>query len=150
MAWPLQPSGPTVGLVMMMVTYPHPPAILPPLPAFLPLPTSSPPLLWVKVSWLGMGGALGRGPSPLVCQLFLLLLGLEYSPLPALPIFLGHHFTSSHAIKQTERSCSKLEILLQDSTNYIRNLHQTVRYQPIGRQHDSVLVKFCLVAILNI
>ena len=63
MAWPLQPSGPTVRLAMTTVTYPHPPAILPPLPTSQPLPMSSPPPSWVRAFWLGMGGALGRGAS---------------------------------------------------------------------------------------
>ena len=116
MALPLQPSGPTVGLATMMVTWPHPPAILPPLPASLPLPSSSPPPSQVRASWLGMGGAQGRGPPSSLCQLFPLLLGPKYLPLPALPILSWCQFHSSHSIKQTERSCSKLEIL-QDSTN---------------------------------
>ena len=57
-----------------MVTYPHPPAILPPLPASQPLPTSSPPPSQVRAFWLGMGGALRRGSPSLSHQLFLLLL----------------------------------------------------------------------------
>ena len=69
MALPPQPSGPTVGLAMMMVTYPHPPATLPPLPASQPLPLSSPPLLWMRAFWMGMGSALGRGSPSLLCQL---------------------------------------------------------------------------------
>ena len=63
MAWPLQPSGPTVRVAMMMVTFPHPPAILPPQPASQPLPLSSPPPLWVRAFWLGMGGSLEREAS---------------------------------------------------------------------------------------
>ena len=63
MAQPPQPSGPTVGLATTMVTCPQAPAILPPLPASLPLPTSSPPPLQVRAFWLGMGGALERVAS---------------------------------------------------------------------------------------
>ena len=74
MAQPPQPSGPTVGLATMMVTYPHPPGFLPPLSTSQPLPMSSPPPSQVRAFWLGMGGALGRGPPSLSCQLFLLLL----------------------------------------------------------------------------
>ena len=63
MAQPLQPSGPTVRLAMMTVTFPYPPAVLPPQPASQPLPLSSPPPLWVRALWLGMGGALEKEAS---------------------------------------------------------------------------------------
>ena len=77
MAWSPQPSGPTVGLVMMMGPFPHPPASLLPPPASQPPPSASPPpLSWVRASWLGMGGELERGASTLP-QLEPLLASLE-------------------------------------------------------------------------
>ena len=97
MAWPLQPSGPTVGLVMMMVTNPHPPAVLPPLSTSQPLPLSSPPPSWVRAFWLGRGGVLERGPPSLGIQLLLLLLHLEHPPL--LSVLLGCHLGSCHSVK---------------------------------------------------
>ena len=63
MAWPLQPSGPTVRLAMMTATFPHPPAVLPPQPASQPLPVSSPFPSQVRAFWLGMGGAPEREAS---------------------------------------------------------------------------------------
>ena len=79
-AQPLQPSGPTVGLAMMMVTYPHPPVILPPQPASQPPSTSCPPPSQVRAFWLGRGGALEREPPSLCSQLCLLLLHSEHPP----------------------------------------------------------------------
>ena len=108
-------SGPTVRLVMMMVTYPHPPAALPPLHTSQPLPLPSPPLLRVRAFWLGMGGALGRGPPFLLCQLFSLFFQSECPPLSS--IFLWHQFCFGHSTKQIDRSCSKPEISLPDSDN---------------------------------
>ena len=68
----------------------------------------------------------GGDPPSSFCQFPPLLLGLEYPPLSTLLMLFGHHFCSSHSIKQTGRC------------------------QPKGRQHDSVLVRFCLAAILNL
>ena len=63
-AQPLQPSGPTLGLAMMMGIFPHPPTSLLPPPASLSPPSaSSPPLSWARASWLGMGDELEEGAS---------------------------------------------------------------------------------------
>ena len=92
MAQPLQPSEPTVRLVTMTVSFPHPPAILLPPLTSLPLPSSSPPLLWVRAFWLGMGDVLGRGASiPSLPELSSPLGNREpTSPCPSCP-FLGLH-----------------------------------------------------------
>ena len=68
--WPSLHShlGPTVGLAMMIVTFPHPLGSLLPPPTSQPHPhASSSPLSWVRALWLGMGGEPERGPPSLLC-----------------------------------------------------------------------------------
>ena len=61
---------------------------------------SSPPLLWVRASWLGMGDELERGPPSFLCQSSSHFSGVENPPLPTSFIFLWHHFGSHHTVKQ--------------------------------------------------
>ena len=140
MAWPLQPSGPTVRLVMMMGTFPHPPAVWPPPPTSLPLPASSPPLSWARASLLGMGDVLERGPPPFSSHLLPAFLCLEYPPL--LMVLLWHQLCPCHTIEK--RNCSKLKTLLQES-------NKNRKFTSIRKKmwHNFVLVRLHLVAILN-
>ena len=55
-----------------------------------PLPMSSPPPSQVRAFWLGIGGALGRGPPSFCDQFFSFLLWPEHPPLPSL--LLGINF----------------------------------------------------------
>ena len=67
----------------MMVTFPHPRAVLPPLPTSLPVPTSSPPPSWVRAFGLGMGWCTGEGgllPSWLLPSALLLGWRTHLSP----------------------------------------------------------------------
>ena len=126
MAWPLQPSGPTVGLVMMMGIFPHPPTSLLPPPTSLPPPSASSLLSWVRASWLGMGDELERGASVLSqLELSLLLWRRE----PTSP-WLFHLFLVLHWFLPYCKTIGK--------------------YHPMAKQHDFVLARFCLAAILDL
>ena len=68
----------------------------------------------------------GGWPPSLLHQSSPHLSGTENPPLPAPLILLWSHFHPSHSIKQIGRC------------------------QPIEKQHDFILIRFCLVAILNL
>ena len=80
--WPSLCShlGQLLGWQTMTGTFPHPPAILPPLPTSQPLPNSSPPPSQVRAFWLGMGGVLVKvASSPsLPAPSFPLLVGVPH------------------------------------------------------------------------